>query len=90
MANLLLTMGKKAHSVLLYSFAMGIMSTKSDDCVLDQTGKTSDVYLNHCQENAFLWIQYKPFYYLWSAINNTCNFSLADKQVGNYEPISCV
>lgn len=29
MANLLLTMGKKAHSVLFYSFAMGIISTKA-------------------------------------------------------------
>ncbi len=85
-----MTMGKKAHSVLFYSFALSVINTKADDCVLyDSAGKISDVYLNHSQKNAFLWIQYNSFVYAWRAINNTCNFSLADKQAGNYEQIGC-
>lgn len=90
MANLLLTMGKKAYSVLFYSFALGIISTKANNCELYSGGTISDVYLNHSQENAFLWIQYNTYIYLWSAINNTCNFSLSGKQAGNYEQIGCV
>lgn len=89
--NLLLTMGKKAHSIFFYSFALSVVNTKADDCTLYETiGKTAYVYLNNSQKNAFLWIQYNAVFYAWNAINNTCNFTLADKQPGSYEQLDCL
>ena len=56
------------------------------DC--QDTGGKENLYLNYTQGDAFLWIKYYKTLDLIFP-NNTCNFSIAEKQLGNYVLNGC-
>ena len=89
MSNLLLTLGKKAHSILFYGFALCAVGVKGD-CESDPgiiEGR-ENLYLNYTQGDSFLWIRYTKLVDL-IFLNNTCNFSVAERQSGNYTFSGC-
>src|ERR1700722_6860564 len=88
MSNLLLTFGKKAHSILFYGFTLSAVDVKGD-CQDPGTMAKENLYLNYTRGDAFLWIKYfKTVDLIFQ--NNTCNFSIAEKQPGNYIFNGCV
>src|SRR5271170_7768974 len=59
MGNLLLTLGKKTHSVLFYGFVQCAVSVMGRGDCQDPGGSAKEnLYLNYTQGDAFLWIRY--------------------------------
>ena len=87
-SNWIMMFGKQANSFLFYSLILGVTAVKEDFCQEPNKGSFNDMYLNYTELNGSLWVKYK---YLFNVAipNNTCNFSIAEKQPGNYNFTGC-